>query len=82
VRDPAVAVAVVDIDIDGTLTGVASVMVGDSVWDVEAARRAGMPAIVVRAGGFGDAELQEAGAVAIHDTPGDLLKALGDAPLA
>ncbi|MGW3360825.1 HAD family hydrolase [Streptomyces bungoensis] len=29
-----------------------SVMVGDSMWDVEAARRAGMPAIVVRSGGF------------------------------
>src|SRR5690348_16048488 len=31
-----------------------SVMVGDSTWDVEAAKRAGMPALVVRSGGFGD----------------------------
>jgi HAD superfamily hydrolase (TIGR01509 family) len=59
-----------------------SVMVGDSVWDVEAAKRAGMPAIVVRSGGFGDDELREAGAVAIYDTPGDLAKALDDTPLA
>jgi HAD superfamily hydrolase (TIGR01549 family) len=61
---------------------VPSVMVGDSVWDVEAAKRAGMPAIVVRSGGFGDDELREAGAIAIYDTPGDLAKALGDTPLA
>ena len=60
----------------------ASVMVGDSVWDVEAAKRAGMPAIVVRSGGFGDDELKDAGAIAIYDTPGDLAKALGDSALA
>ncbi|WP_329453864.1 HAD family hydrolase [Streptomyces sp. NBC_01497] len=59
-----------------------SVMVGDSVWDVEAAKKAGMPAIVVRSGGFGDDELQKAGAVAIYDTPGDLAKSLDDTPLA
>jgi HAD superfamily hydrolase (TIGR01509 family) len=60
----------------------ASVVVGDSVWDVEAARRAGMPAIVVRSGGFGDDELQKAGAIAIYDTPGDLARALDETPLA
>ncbi len=55
-----------------------SVMIGDSVFDVEAARKAGMPAVVVRSGGFGDDELREAGAVAIVDTPGDLRAALDD----
>ncbi|MCZ2813380.1 HAD family hydrolase [Modestobacter sp. VKM Ac-2979] len=60
----------------------ASVLVGDSVWDVEAAKNAGMPAIVVRSGGFGDDELQDAGAVGIYDTPGDLAAALDDTPLA
>jgi HAD superfamily hydrolase (TIGR01549 family) len=59
-----------------------SVMVGDSVWDIEAAKNAGMPAITVRSGGFGDDELRDAGAVAIYDTPGDLAKALDDTPLA
>jgi HAD superfamily hydrolase (TIGR01509 family) len=58
-----------------------SVMIGDSVWDVEAAKKAGMPAIVVRSGGFGDDELREAGAVALYDTPGDLAAALDDTPL-
>jgi HAD superfamily hydrolase (TIGR01509 family) len=60
----------------------ASVMVGDSTWDVEAADRAGMPAIVVRSGGFGDDELRAAGAVALFDTPGDLAAALDDTALA
>ncbi|MFC9955764.1 HAD family hydrolase [Streptomyces nigra] len=59
-----------------------SVMIGDSVWDVEAAKRAGMPAFVVRSGGFGDDELRNAGAVALYDTPADLAKALDDTPLA
>jgi HAD superfamily hydrolase (TIGR01549 family) len=58
-----------------------SVMVGDSVWDVVAAKRAGMPAIALRSGGFGDDELDEAGAVAVYDHPGDLLAALDDTPL-
>jgi phosphoglycolate phosphatase-like HAD superfamily hydrolase len=62
----------------GAPPGLSSVVVGDSVWDVEAATRAGMPAIVVRS----DDELREAGAIAIYDTPGDLAKALADTPLA
>jgi len=59
-----------------------SVMIGDSVWDVEAAKKAGMPTITVRSGGFGDDELREAGAIGIYDTPGDLAAALDDTPLA
>jgi HAD superfamily hydrolase (TIGR01509 family) len=60
----------------------AGVMVGDSTWDVEAARRAGMPAIAVRSGGFGDDELRAAGAIGIYDTPADLLADLDGTPLA
>jgi HAD superfamily hydrolase (TIGR01509 family) len=59
-----------------------SVLIGDSVWDVAAAKKAGMPAIVVRSGGFGDDELRDAGAIALHDTPADLTAALDDTPLA
>jgi HAD superfamily hydrolase (TIGR01509 family) len=59
----------------------ASVLVGDSVWDVEAAKNAGMPAIAVRSGGFGDDELRDAGAIALFDTPGELAAALDDTPL-
>ena len=66
----------------GAADDTSSVMVGDSVWDVVAAKNAGMPAIVVRSGGFGDDELTEAGAVGIYDTPADLAAALDDTPLA
>lgn len=66
----------------GASADASSVMVGDSVWDVKAANKVGMPALVVRSGGFGDDELREAGAVAIYDTPADLTKALTDTPLA
>jgi HAD superfamily hydrolase (TIGR01509 family) len=59
-----------------------SVVVGDSVFDVEAATNAGMPAIVVRSGGFGDDELRAAGAVAIYDTPADLMADLDETGLA
>lgn len=66
----------------GAPPGTPSVMVGDSVWDVKAAKNAGLPAILVRSGGFGDDELREAGAIALYDTPGDLANALDDTPLA
>ena len=49
----------------------AAVMVGDTPYDVEAAARAAMPAIAVRCGGWGDADL--AGARAVYDGPSDLL---------
>jgi len=58
-----------------------SVVVGDSVYDVEAAKNAGMPALVVRSGGFGDDELRDAGAVDIFDTPAELTDALDRTPL-
>jgi HAD superfamily hydrolase (TIGR01509 family) len=66
----------------GAAPDAAAVMAGDSVWDVEAAKNAGMPALVVRSGGFGDDELRNAGAIALYDTPGDLAAALDDTPLA
>ena len=59
-----------------------SVMVGDSVYDVLAAKEAGMPTLVVRSGGFGDDELRAAGALEVFDTPADLTAALDGTPLA
>jgi HAD superfamily hydrolase (TIGR01509 family) len=58
-----------------------AVMVGDSVWDVEAAKRAGIPTIAVRTGGFGHDELVEAGAACVFESIGDLLDSLKDTPL-
>jgi len=66
----------------GAAPDAAAVMIGDSVWDVEAAKKAGMPAIAVRSGGFGDDELRQAGAIGIYDTPGDLAADLDATPLA
>ena len=39
-----------------------AIVIGDSVWDAEAARRAGVRMVAVRTGGFGDDELRGAGA--------------------
>ena len=58
-----------------------SVMIGDSVWDVEAAKRAGIPTIAVRTGGFGHDELVEAGAACVFESINDLLETLDDTPL-
>ncbi len=45
-----------------------AIMVGDSVWDIEAAKRAGLDTIGVLCGGFGEAELSGAGAIAVVET--------------
>ena len=58
-----------------------AVMIGDSVWDVEAAKRAGIPTIAVRTGGFGNDELVEAGAACVFDSIDDLLEAFSQTPL-
>ena len=51
-----------------------AVVVGDSVWDVEAAKDAGVRAAAVRTGGaFSRAELEEAGAYAVYDDCHELL---------
>jgi HAD superfamily hydrolase (TIGR01509 family) len=49
-----------------------SVMVGDSVWDVKAAKAAGLPTLAVLTGGFSEAELREAGASQVVEAIGDL----------
>jgi HAD superfamily hydrolase (TIGR01509 family) len=50
----------------------ASVMVGDSVWDVEAAQAAGIPTLAVLTGGFSEAELRDAGATQVVESIADL----------
>src|SRR5436190_12154483 len=47
-------------------------MIGDTTWDIEAAGRAGVPSIAVLTGGFGAAELREAGAVAVFESVEEL----------
>lgn len=49
-----------------------AVMVGDSVWDVKAARAAGVPTLAVLTGGFSEAELRDAGATQVVESIADL----------
>lgn len=49
-----------------------SVMVGDSVWDVKAAKAAGLPTLAVLTGGFSEEELREAGASQVVESIADL----------
>jgi HAD superfamily hydrolase (TIGR01509 family) len=59
-----------------------AVMVGDSTWDCEAAKRAGVETIGVLTGGFSDRELVEAGAVCVYERLDVLRTELADTPLA
>jgi len=60
-----------------------ALMLGDTPYDIEAARRAGVGCVVLRCGGHGcwrDANL--AGAVALYDDPADLLARFVSSPFA
>ena len=58
-----------------------AVMIGDTPYDIEAARRAGVGTVALRCGGhWADADL--AGALAIYDDPADLLAHWDASPLA
>jgi len=59
-------------------SGARALMVGDAVWDVRAAHEAGVPAVGLRCGGFGEAELRDAGARHVYDDPRDLLEHLDE----
>ncbi|AZG44460.1 HAD family hydrolase [Gordonia insulae] len=52
--------------------GTRAVLVGDTVWDIESARRLDAECVAVRSGGFAEAELSGAGAVLVVETVGDL----------
>jgi HAD superfamily hydrolase (TIGR01509 family) len=58
-----------------------TVVVGDTVWDVEAAIRAGLGCVAVTSGGISRAELEEAGALAVYDDVAALLVGLEESPL-
>jgi phosphoglycolate phosphatase-like HAD superfamily hydrolase len=58
-----------------------AVMVGDTTWDIEAAKRAGVATIAVMTGGFGRDELEDAGAAAVFDSVAELRERLGETAL-
>jgi HAD superfamily hydrolase (TIGR01509 family) len=55
-----------------------AVVVGDSVWDMLAARRARTLGIGLLSGGYGTDELERAGAYRVYDDPADLLAHLDE----
>jgi phosphoglycolate phosphatase-like HAD superfamily hydrolase len=68
-------VAIRDHDLDPHRT----VAVGDTAWDVEAARSAGLSCVALRCGGLGADELS--GAVGTYDDPAALLAELRSSPI-
>ena len=66
------AAAKIDVDIRNCL------VVGDSVWDLLAARRAGALGIGLLSGGYGREELVHAGAFRVYEDPADMLEHLDE----
>ena len=58
-----------------------TMMVGDTIWDVQAAARAELKTLALLSGGFSAAELRDAGAVATFSSPRALLEGLDSTPL-
>jgi HAD superfamily hydrolase (TIGR01509 family) len=55
-----------------------SIVVGDSVWDMLAARRCRALGVGLLSGGYGQDELERAGAYRVYEDPADLLKHLDE----
>ncbi len=62
------AAAKLDVPIDSCI------VVGDSVWDLLAARRARALGVGLLSGGYGQDELERAGAYRVYEDPADLLR--------
>lgn len=58
-----------------------AVMIGDTPWDVKAAAEAGVETVAVLTGGFCEAELRDAGAIAVFESIAALREGLPTTPL-
>jgi len=58
-----------------------AVMIGDTPWDVKAAKKADIETICVVTGGFSRQELEEAGAAAVYESLTELKEDLDETPL-
>ncbi|MFD6422628.1 HAD family hydrolase [Streptomyces sp. NPDC060198] len=63
-------------------TAETSVFVGDTVWDMRAAARAGVTTVGVLSGGIPREDLVESGAAGVYSDVADLLNRLGRSPFA
>jgi HAD superfamily hydrolase (TIGR01549 family) len=61
--------------------GLSAVMLGDTTWDVEAAKHAEIKTVAVLTGGFSEDELRRAGAAAVFDSLVALREHLDETPL-
>ncbi len=55
-----------------------SVVIGDAIWDMLAARRARSLGVGLLSGGYGQEELERAGAARVYEDPADLLRHLDE----
>jgi HAD superfamily hydrolase (TIGR01509 family) len=55
-----------------------AIIVGDSIWDMLAARRCRGLGVGLLSGGYGEEELERAGAVRVYEDPADLLSHLDE----
>jgi HAD superfamily hydrolase (TIGR01509 family) len=53
-------------------------VIGDAVWDILAARRAGMLSVGLLSGGYGEDELSQAGAFRVYRDPAELHRSLDE----
>lgn len=66
----------------GSIDPQRALAVGDSVWDVQAARAAGIGCLAVESGGFSQHELSEAGALRVYRDVQELVDQFWTSPLA
>jgi len=58
-----------------------TIVIGDTVWDIEAADKLGIECVCVLTGGATREQLEEAGAAAVYEEVGELLEKLDESPL-
>jgi HAD superfamily hydrolase (TIGR01509 family) len=59
-----------------------AIVIGDTTFDIDAAKKSGLATVALLCGGFPEDELRASGAVAIFRDPADLLEKLARSPLA
>ena len=58
-----------------------ALLIGDTPWDVRAAKRAGVATATVLTGGFSEQELHDAGAIAVYESIPQLRASLDELPV-
>jgi HAD superfamily hydrolase (TIGR01509 family) len=67
---------------NGSIDPRRALAIGDSVWDIRAARSAGIACVTVETGGFSQHELSEAGSVRVYRDVSEILSQLFTSPIA